>query len=153
MFESMSDHGSAKDRTDKVLRSWRMLGLDQWMRAGSALAAECYVQEEIAKAVSGSEKAKRNLRALAIDVEGVINSFNNNDEEALNEWVRMGSFTLTQQTNFATDPLTTPKVLEKSSPVLQLLTLFSRYSYHQHKFLADTIKNNPERLLRQIPST
>jgi len=153
IIDNLDIDSPARERTDKLLRAWKMVGIDQWMRAGSALAFHSYLMEETAKAVSGSAKARANLKEAYVDADAIIAAYNANEEKEVEDWIQLGAFSLTQKTNFATDALTTPKILEKANPWMQMLTLFSRYSYHQHKYLKDMLLNHPERLFRQGMST
>ena len=151
LFDDLRGEGQARDRADKLLNAWKVTSIDRWMRAGTALGAQMHIMEKFAEFKNGSQRAARDLRRLFIDPDLMLKDFESNNEQGLKDWIDMGSFQLTQQTNFATDALTTPQLLKDSnSPWLNLITLFSRFTFHQSKHWSGQIKHDPRRILSQV---
>src|SRR6185369_15505324 len=115
--------------------------------------SQMHIMETFSGFLAGSNRAERDLRRVFIDPQLMKKAFEEGNEQELKDWIDMGSFQLTNQTNFATDPLTSPQIMkDSSSPWLNLLTLFSRFSFHQSKFWSDQIRNDPKRIVTQIVS-
>jgi hypothetical protein len=135
-------------RTDKVLRSFGVTQVDSAMRLVGAMVGKMYaIEESIAYAKRQTPKGYERLKRLGLSPESIIDR---SDPGILNEQeLRMASLAFTEETNFVTNPLSTPVFL-RNHPLGRIFMLFSRFAYQQHHLWKTVIKDNKGKALKGI---
>lgn len=130
----------ARERGDKILRSFGVTQVDSMMRIVGALSGKLYAVElAMDYASKQTPKLYSKLKRLGLSPESIISR---EDKGILSpEELRIAALAFTEETNFVTNPFSTPVFL-KNHPLGRIFMLFSRFVFQQHHLWKTVIKND-----------
>lgn len=139
-----------RETTDKILRSFGITQVDSAMRLVGGITGKLYAAElaiEFYKKPSGKNRYK--IEKLGLDPDLILSRDPKTEPLVTFEELRLAALAFTEQTNFVSNPMTTPAIL-KGHPLGKVFWLFSRFAFQQHHFMLDLVKNNKGAALKAI---
>lgn len=144
LLDMLDQEDRVKERTDKLMRAFGITQMDSWMRVGSAHVGRMFFVDNYAKFITNNDKrAEYNLKKMGFKTEQMKQEASNPDFDfnKLKEiYMPQASLAFVEQTNFVNNALTQP-VLLRNNPFGRVLMLFQKFSFQQHHFLKDLLKD------------
>ncbi len=137
-----------RETTDKMLRTFGVTQIDSMMRIVGGLAGKLYAIEQ-ASDYASKPTAKRADRLKRIGIDPIRLMDRENPGVLTDRELRTASLAFTEETNFVTNPLSTPAII-KNHPLGRAFFLFSRFAFQQHHLWKTVFKDSKGRALKGV---